>query len=105
MLHPLLGSRVGYQLLHEAEIGIVEVAHGIEGDFRGGLNERDALTGGAKVLEAAVLTAAKRAGERVVVDKSFREGRRDDGEGVAGGNVGAEVAEGEVEIGVIVEVR
>ena len=47
----------------------------------------------------AVLMVAKRPNKWVAVNESLEEGGRDDEEGVVGGgNVGAKVAEGEVEV-------
>lgn len=66
------------------------------------------MAGGAPKLEAVVLAVAERAGELVVVEKSLGDGGGDDVEGVGGsvggGDVSAEVAEGEVEVAVGVEV-
>lgn len=109
VLHPLGGSRVGHQLFDETEIRIVEMIDGMEGEVHGGTNEGDALTGGAPDFEAAVLvlTAAKGGGEWVVVHKGLGEGGREEWEGVAGGGakVNAKVAEGELKVGIGVEVR
>lgn len=75
------------------------------------MNKRDSLASGAKHLKAVVTrAAAKSGGERVVVDESGGEDGGDDVRGwvrVTGGGtveVGAEVTEGESEVGVGVEV-
>jgi len=70
------------------------------------------LTGGAPDLKASFfvfLAPPECAGEWVIVNDSFRDGRRDDEEWVGGGcggvNISTKVAEGEVEVAIGVEVR
>lgn len=71
------------------------------------MDKRNGLTKGAKKLEAVVAVAVTESGgEGVVVEESGRECGGDDVEGVlgSGGGVGTEVTEGDVEVGVGVEV-
>jgi hypothetical protein len=111
VLQPLFSSWVGHKLLDEAGFRVIEVVDRIECEVGGGADERDALARGAMELQAAVLVlaVAKRAGEWVVVNESLGEGGRDDVEGVGssdrgGIDISAEVAEGDMEVAVGVEV-
>jgi hypothetical protein len=111
VLQPLFSSWVGHKLLDEAGFRVIEVVDRIQCEVGGGADERDALARGAMELQAAVLVlaVAKRAGEWVVVNKSLGEGGRDDVEGVGssgrgGIDISPEVAEGDMEVAVGVEV-
>jgi len=67
VLQPLLGTRVGHQLLRERRGRVVQVVDGVEGAVGGGADEGDALASGTPELEAVGggWAAAKRCGEGV----------------------------------------
>lgn len=97
-------------MFDEIRSWVIEVSDRIESGVGGGDYEGDALAVGAKELEAAVGAGVDSGGERVVVDQSGGDGSGDDVGGVGGGGggvgvvVGADVAEGDAEVGVVVEV-
>lgn len=106
---PLIRVDGGRQVFDEIRIRVIDVTQRLKGRVHRGANESDALPRRAENLKAVVGGAAKSPCEGIVMDESRGKSGGDDVEGIGGGNrrlgdIGTDVTEGDVEVGIVVEV-